>query len=564
MLRHTSPISGIASYSDKLIATAGYDNRAILWCAKTKTPIAVGHHDHLANQCEFSSCGKYLVTASSDHTARVWSVPEMKLLAVLSAHQDDVESTAIHPAKHLIATASRDNKVRIFDFTGQLLKVLEGHKADVISVQWSGDSNILLSSSDDGTIRVWDIEKEIEITQLNNSGIQTDALAITKDGAAFAGDDSGHIHLISKTTKITIPAHQAGIKKLVYNDQLKKIISVGYDRKACLWSVISNESLKLDAEFNLPHIVWPRSCAFHADTKIVFATFGDSYAIYDLKDHQWELSHIKDTRGVNAILAKNADIWTVGDAGVLKRNQKKIMRLPSLCNFIINCGEMILTGGQTGEVFDGMTGKVIYRHKSPLNCAACFEFEGFNYVVIGTYTGEGIVLQQDINGVLIFIKTIPLHENAIKGLAINNDILFSVCATGSAAWYNLKNNKVLNVISDAHSKISNGCVALENNVFASISRDLKLRIWKDESLFLEINTPFTHSIKCITTDPGFRYVAMGSYNGVISVYDRDTSYWLTQKISAAGISSICFDSINGKFLAASYDGNVYSVNEMPE
>ena len=560
MLRHISPISGIASYADQYIATAGYDNRVIMWDAQTKLPVAVGNHDHLANQCEFSNCGKYLVTCSSDHTARLWRVPEMKLIAVLSDHQDDVESTAIHANESLIATASRDNKVRLFDFNGRLLKVMQGHEADVISVQWQGDSKILISSSDDGTIRVWDIETGNQINQLNDSGIETDALAISKDGIVFAGDDSGQIHVISQTSKLTLSAHKAGIKKLVYHDNDKQLISVAYDRKACLWNIVSNDKFELAAEFNLPNIIWPRSCAFLGDTKIAFATFGDSYAIYDFKIGNWELDHINDTTGINAVLSERCNVWTVGDAGLFKLNQKVVQRLPSLCNFIVACGKTILTGGQSGEIFDALTARIIYTHRSPLNCATSFERNGQYYMIIGSYTGEGILLKQDA-GNIVYVGMISLHNNAIKGLAINNDILFSVCATGAVAWHDLNNHKQLKNIKGAHHKIANGCVAIDEGNFASISRDLVLRIWDGRNLALksEILSPHTHSVKCIATDINCRYLATGSYNGMIQIYDRNTSGWQNHRKTSAGISSICFDEINYRFLAASYDGNIYSI-----
>ena len=94
MIQHLSPISGVATFADRYVATAGYDNQVILWNAEAHQALERGFHDHLANQCRFSSCGKYLVSAGSDCTARLWSVPKMKLLAVLSDHTDDVEMAA--------------------------------------------------------------------------------------------------------------------------------------------------------------------------------------------------------------------------------------------------------------------------------------------------------------------------------------------------------------------------------------------------------------------------------------------------------------------------------------
>lgn len=60
MIEHKSPVSGIATFDKKYIATAGYDNQLILWNAKTDEGINSGHHDHLVNQCVFNSCGNYL------------------------------------------------------------------------------------------------------------------------------------------------------------------------------------------------------------------------------------------------------------------------------------------------------------------------------------------------------------------------------------------------------------------------------------------------------------------------------------------------------------------------
>ena len=53
MIEHTAPISGVDAYGT-MVATAGYDNRVILWDSITRTALAEGRHDHLANQCRFS------------------------------------------------------------------------------------------------------------------------------------------------------------------------------------------------------------------------------------------------------------------------------------------------------------------------------------------------------------------------------------------------------------------------------------------------------------------------------------------------------------------------------
>jgi WD40 repeat protein len=124
------------------VLTAGYDNQVILCQQSDKRPIARSWHDHLANQASFSPDGRFALTSSSDYGARLWTVPDLRLVAVFAAHDDDVEMSVFHPRKQWVATASRDHRVRVYDFTGKLVTTMTGHTADVISVEWARDASV--------------------------------------------------------------------------------------------------------------------------------------------------------------------------------------------------------------------------------------------------------------------------------------------------------------------------------------------------------------------------------------------------------------------------------------
>ena len=79
---------------------------------------------------------------------------------------------------------------------------------------------------------------------------------------------------------------------------------------------------------------------------------------------------------------------------------------------------MVITGGQKGAVYNALNGELIYQNKSPLNCAVVLN----DSLVIGTYTGEALFFNESLE----FQKSVSLHDNAIKGLAAGNGILFSV------------------------------------------------------------------------------------------------------------------------------------------
>src|SRR5262249_55629989 len=130
LIEHRSPQSGIASFGPWL-ATAGYDNQLILWDRESRRGRARANHDHQGNSCRFTYDGGHLISASSDYTARRWSVPDLRLLDVYRDHDDDVEMAAPHPNDDRVATASRDHLVRVFREDGRLLTTGRGHDADV-------------------------------------------------------------------------------------------------------------------------------------------------------------------------------------------------------------------------------------------------------------------------------------------------------------------------------------------------------------------------------------------------------------------------------------------------
>jgi hypothetical protein len=556
MIAHVSPISGIDAFGGRWVATAGYDNQVILWDARTKTAVARGCHDHLANQCRFSACGRFLISAGSDHSARLWSVPTMRLLAVMADHDDDVEMAVPCPASRRIATASRDYRVRVFDFSGRRELTFEGHAADVISVEWIRGGAEFVSSSDDGTVRRWDPQTGQPIDVVDLGGIESDTVVATPDGILFVGNDVGEIVSVARGRTSSVKAHNAGIKRLVFDAERRVLVSAGYDRCIQVWQSSEDGELRRAHMAEVPSQVWLRAACFVSPSMLAFGTFGSSYATYDIAAARWDLSHVEDTPGVNAVLAFGGCRITTGDAGRVHRAGRIQSTPGSLCNFLTQWDGGVVTGGQSGELFDAMTGEVLHRHRSPLNCAVEIRREEEPQLIVGTYTGEGLVFARRA-GATVYVREVELHANAVKGIACNGPRIFSVDATGAAAFHRTNDLGLEQRIPKAHLRISNGADSLPDGRFVSVSRDRKLRIW-DGAMPTVIETPHTHSIKCIRA--GRRLVATGSYSGMVCLYDVDERAWVHhERPTCAGISSLARAEEPDMFLASSYDGKVYEI-----
>ncbi|HEU5470958.1 MAG TPA: WD40 repeat domain-containing protein [Actinophytocola sp.] len=559
MIEHRSPISGIAAHKDKYVATAGYDNQVVLWDQGTRRAMNRVLHDHLANQCSFNSDGSLLVTSSSDYTARLWSVPELRLRAVLNDQRDDVEMSVFHPVRDLVATASRDHLLRVYDTEGNLLRRFTGHTADVISVEWAGDGDELITSSDDGTVKRWSLSTGELLQDIDLGGVETDTIAIARNGILYAGNDDGQIVVINGAERTVVEAHASGVKRLVLNNERHLMVSLSYDRTMLLWDT-GGETLEQVDKADIPDDVWPRSCAFAAGTTLVFGTFGSRYRSYDYGARRWHAGDVPPTYGLNAVCWHDNGRLAVGDAGTVYRDGAELTRLNSLCNFLTPMSSVVVTGGQLGRLMDALTGRTLHQHVSPLNCAATFVRDGAEHVIVGAYTGEGLVFRLDADGRFQHVTDIPLHANAVKGVAVSGDRIFSVCADTGVAWHRVDDFARLHVIDHAHDRIANGCVGLGGGHFASVGRDLKLRLWSPDFTARVVDTTHPNSIKCIAADGG-NLIATGSYHGHLKIYHRGLDRWVAQdRPTTSGISALCHVPDTDRFLASSYDGAVYEIS----
>ncbi|PRY38904.1 WD40 repeat domain-containing protein [Umezawaea tangerina] len=558
MIEHHGPISGIAAYADRYVATAGYDNQVVLWDQATGRALSRSMHDHLVNQCAFSPDGRYLVTSSSDYTARLWSVPELDLLTVFRGAEDDVEMAVFHPTREWVATASRDFVARVHDFSGKLLREFKGHRADVVSVEWVDDGDELISSSDGGEIKRWSMATGALVEDVGLDGVeQTDATAVSRN-VLYAGNDRGEIVVISEQGTAQVPAHEAGVKRLLLKADRDLLVSLSYDSTMRLWD-ISETIPKNIAETTFPVDVWPRSSAFAGESKLVFGTFGSKYRTYDYERQEWLAEEVPPTHGINGLCVWDDHVITVGDSGVVYRDGVPISETGSLCNFVLPTGPTILTGGQLGTVVDATDGRVLHRHHSPLNCGTTFTKDGSEHVAIGSYAGEALVFRWE-GSTLVHVEDLKLHTSAIKGLVTSGDVLFSTSSDQSIAWHRITDFSELHRIEEAHERVANGCVAFDAGHFATVGRDLTLRTWTPEYECTTIRLPIRRSIRCVAASADGDVVAIGSYDGHIARYDPRTRGLLAiDRPTAAGISAMTFSSARDAFLASSYDGQVYEI-----
>lgn len=130
-------------------------------------------HNDFVLATSFSPNGKLVATASRDCTVKLWNLdgtlvrtfydPQLKpgqevmgdTCMAQPTHSDYVLGLSFSSNGQSIATASRDKTVKLWSLDGKLLNTLRGHTERVNSVSFSPNGQLIASGGDDQTIRVW-------------------------------------------------------------------------------------------------------------------------------------------------------------------------------------------------------------------------------------------------------------------------------------------------------------------------------------------------------------------------------------------------------------------------
>jgi hypothetical protein len=241
----------------------------------TTRPLAAPSAESMIESASFSRDSQRIVTASSDHTARVWDTATVKELIRFAEHKEAVLSAVFSPDGTMIASGSRDETVRIWDSKqGTRSITLRGHGSSVNSVAFSTDGRFVLSGSDDQTARLWDAATGLEVRRFEGHSGKITSVAFSSDGRfVLSGSDDKTIRLWNTANGLEVQrfeGHSGKITSVAFSPDGRFALSGSDDKTTRLWNLTVIEKV------TLPMMQEPsRSVAFSEDGKTIASAASD-------------------------------------------------------------------------------------------------------------------------------------------------------------------------------------------------------------------------------------------------------------------------------------------------
>jgi WD40 repeat protein len=285
----------------------------------------------------FSPDSRVLFSASGNFffgNIQSWDVPEGVERPLLRDSTGMVTGLALNPAGDLLASASEDGKIRLWDAAHTLLAEWKGHDAPARSVAFSPDGSLLASGGRDAAVRLWDVTTHEARAVLRGHQVDVSGLAFSPDGSLLASSDGFDLRLWDVETGALLPflpeQHAYDAYGLAFSPDGSLLAFGSAPRTVRVWDVeAAAETRVLEAESGW--LMW--DVAFSPDGTLLAAGNSDGgVVVWDINTGERRATLRGSRRGVFAVAfspdgvflaAGGADkmirLWRLDDLDELKR-----------------------------------------------------------------------------------------------------------------------------------------------------------------------------------------------------------------------------------------------------
>ncbi len=241
---HSSYVTAVAVTADgQRCVSASYDHTLRIWdmgngsCLHT----LVGHIG-LVNAVSVSADGQQCVSASDDGTLRIWDMGNGSCLHTLVGHTDGVSAISMTADGRQCVSASHDGTLRIWNMgNGSCLHTLEDHTGWVNAVSVTADGRRCVSTSGDGTLRIWDMGNGSCLHTLEGHTYGVNAVSVSADGRrCVSASDDGTLRIwdMGNGSCLHTPeGHTGWVTAVSVTADGRRCVSASHDGTLRIWDM---------------------------------------------------------------------------------------------------------------------------------------------------------------------------------------------------------------------------------------------------------------------------------------------------------------------------------------
>ncbi|BAY20241.1 WD-40 repeat-containing protein (plasmid) [Anabaenopsis circularis NIES-21] len=534
-------------------------------------------HNAGVTSVSFSPNGQIIATASRDETIKLWNI-DGTLLKTLQGHSAGVTSVSFSPNGQIISTASSDKTIKLWSIDGTLLKTLQGHRASINSVSFSPNGKMLASASgdvftDDKTVKLWSINGTL-LKTLQGHTDNVNSVSFSPDGKMLASaSDDGTVRLwnINGTLLKTLKWQGHYIEGVSFSPNGKIIAALdGLGNEVKFWSIDGKELKTFKSEMFGRYSVrgsGQLSISFRPNGQQIASSGGDSAVrIWPVDDvYNWIFDNKKNTlspsltQDVDNKEIKTYPLLLTGHSGqVTSVNFSPDSKTLASAS---SDGSVKLWKLDTKEI---ILPKKIRTSKKQISLTEEENLFIFNDNVSFSPDGKLIVFSSSGGRVTLCskngkeLKTFIAHNTGVTGISFSPDGKTFATAgqeDKTIKLWSLNGSEIKTLKAD--SNVESISFSPDGKFFATVSGDDTVILWsKDGKELKSLKGGHGRNFKNVSFSPDGKFFATASWNGTVILWSQNGREHKTLKGHSNVINNVTF-SPDGKLLAtASFDNTV--------
>ena len=520
-----------------------------------------GHTDWVSS-VSFSPDGKRIASASKDNTIKLWK-SDGTLLQDLSGHEAGVYSVSWSPDGKMIASASEDKTVKLWSKDGVLLKTLSGHTAPVYSVSFSPNAKgiakrdavaSIATASWDKTVKLWNSDGVL-LKTLPGHTDRVSGVSFSPDGQLIASasrDKTIRLWKSDGTFLKSWRAHDDAVQSVTFSPDSQIIATASADKTVKLWR---RDGVLLKT---LPgHSSWVLSVTFSPDGQRLVSGSADNTVklwsrdgtlLETLKGHGNLVQSVTFSPDGQTIASASADntikLW-YRDSRLLKA--LKHTEPVSSVSFSPD-GQTIATASWDKSVKlwgrDGILLAILTGHTQPVS-GVSFSPDG---KVMATASWDKTIKLWTANGTLL--KTLSGHTDRVTSVSFSPDskLIASASEDKTIKLWTI-DGTLLNTLEGHGGEVWGVSFSPDAELIASASEDKTVKIWRRNGKLVTTLNGHNGSVNWVSFSPDGKMIASASSDGTVDLSSRDGKLITTLKGHNGVVNWVTF-SHDGRLIAS--------------